>query len=159
MSEKREIVSELMERGSSKRTACEAVGISHSTYRYEGAVTKHFVEFRQRIIELASKHKRYGYRRITALLRREECVNHKRVWRIWREAGLSLPRRRPGKRKAGRRFELPTVAEYRGHVCTYDFVFDPTQSWHKGCAGATRTAPKRQVGRAVAQPSHTCASA
>jgi transposase InsO family protein len=128
VSERREIVSGLVERGISERMACEAVGMSRSTYRYEGMGTGRSVEFRQRIVGLASKHKRYGYRRITAILRREEQVNHKRVWRIWKSEGLSLPRRRPSKRKAGRRIELPTVAEYRGHVWTYDFVFDRTES-------------------------------
>ncbi len=129
MSERREVVSELVARGVSERTACGAAGMSRSTYRYRGYGPDRSSELKGQIIGLASKHKRYGYRRITALLRRDgERVNHKRVWRVWREAGLSLPRRRPGKRKAGQSGELPTRAECRGHVWTYDFVFDRTES-------------------------------
>jgi len=48
------------------------------------------------IVRLASKYGRYGYRRITALLRTEGwVVNHKRVERIWREEGLKVPRKQP----------------------------------------------------------------
>ena len=128
MSERRGIVSELVGRGISERTACKAAGLSRSAYRYEGLGGERSGELKQRIIELAGKHKRYGYRRITAVLRRGEQVNHKRVWRIWREAGLSLPRRRPRKRRIGQARQLPTMAEYRGHVWTYDFIFDRTES-------------------------------
>ena len=129
MSERRGIASELVASGVSERTACESVGISRSTYRYRGRGDERSGELKDRIIGLASERKRYGYRRITAILRRGgERVNHKRVWRTWREAGLGLPRRRPGKRKAGRRVELPMRGEYRGHVWTYGFVYDRTQS-------------------------------
>ncbi len=77
MSERREIVSELVAGGGSEGTACEAVGISRSTYRYRGRGKERSGELKHRIVSLASKHKRYGYRRITAVLRREgERVNH-----------------------------------------------------------------------------------
>lgn len=52
----------------------------------------------QAIIRLASEYGRYGYRRITALLRAEGWdVNHKRVWRIWRREGLKVPMKQPKK--------------------------------------------------------------
>ena len=48
------------------------------------------------IIDLASEYGRYGYRRITALLRHQGwCVNHKRVERIWRREGLKVPQKQP----------------------------------------------------------------
>jgi len=48
------------------------------------------------IVELASRFGRYGYRRITALLRhRGWSVNHKRVERIWRREGLKVPSKQP----------------------------------------------------------------
>lgn len=48
------------------------------------------------VVSLASKYGRYGYRRITALLRAEGWrVNAKRVERIWRREGLKVPRRQP----------------------------------------------------------------
>ncbi len=129
MSQRRELASELVARGCSERTACRAVGISRSTYRYKGRDLEHTDELDARIVELSSKHKRYGYRRITAILRRSgEQVNHKRVWRVWKAQGLSLPRRRPKKRYTGYKQQLPTVAEYRGHVWTYDFVYDRTET-------------------------------
>jgi putative transposase len=84
-----------------------------------------------RIIELASMYGRYGYRRITALLRSEGWqVNHKRVWRIWRQAGLKVPQRQP---KRGRLWLndgscVRLKPEHRNHVWTYDFVFDRTHN-------------------------------
>ncbi len=76
MNERRELVSELMARGSSERTACKSVGLSRSTYRYKGSCESSD-EFKHRIVELSRQHKRYGYRRITAILRREgEQINH-----------------------------------------------------------------------------------
>jgi transposase InsO family protein len=83
-----------------------------------------------RIIELAKVYGRYGYRRITALLRREGWkVNHKRVERIWRREGLKVPRRQP---KRGRLWLndgscIRKRAKGANHVWSYDFVFDRTQ--------------------------------
>jgi transposase InsO family protein len=128
VSERREIVSKLVEKGVSERMACEVVGLNRSTYRYKGYGLEGSEELKARIMELASKHRRYGYRRITAVLRRSERVNHKRVWRLWKSEGLSLPRRRPKKRHSGQRRVLPTRAEYRGHVWTLDFVYDRTET-------------------------------
>ncbi len=128
MSERREIVSTLVEKGISERMACQVVGLNRSTYRYKGYGLEGSEELKARIMELAGKHRRYGYRRITAVLRRSERVNHKRVWRLWKSEGLSLPRRRPKKRQNGQRWVLPTRAEYRGHVWTLDVVYDRTET-------------------------------
>lgn len=78
-----------------------------------------------RIVELAGTYGRHGYRRITALLRGEAWrENHKRVERVWREAGLKGPRKQPsrgqlwlGDGSCGRL--RPT---HRDHVWAYDFV-------------------------------------
>ncbi len=127
MSERRELASELVAGGVSERAACEAVGLHRSTYRYSGR-GEQSGELRERIVELAREHKRYGYRRIAAMLRRNgERVNHKRVWRIWQQERLSLPRRRQRKRPAQQKQGLPTRAEYRGHVWTYDSAYDRTE--------------------------------
>ena len=49
---------------------------------------------RAKVIELASAYGRYGYRRVTALLRNQGwIVNHKRIERIWREEGLKVPQK------------------------------------------------------------------
>jgi transposase InsO family protein len=82
-----------------------------------------------RIIDLACRYGRYGYRRITALLRREGWrVNHKRVQRIWRQEGLKVPRRQP---KRGRLWLndgscIRLRPQRKNHVWSYDFVFDRT---------------------------------
>lgn len=82
-----------------------------------------------RIVELARAYGRYGYRRITALLRREGWrVNAKRVERIWRQEGLKVPRKQP---KRGRLWFADGSctrrrAEHRDHVWSYDFVFERT---------------------------------
>jgi len=74
---------------------------------------------------LASKYGRYGYRRITALLRRNGWqVNHKRVERIWRQEGLKVPRKQP---KRGRLWLndgscVRLRPTHRNHVWSYDFV-------------------------------------
>ena len=83
-----------------------------------------------RIIELASKYGRYGYRRITALLNNEKewRVNHKQVERIWRKEGLKVPQKQP---KRGRLWLndgscIRLRPEYKDHVWSYDFVMART---------------------------------
>ncbi len=81
------------------------------------------------IVELATKYGRYGYRRITALLRQENWkVNHKRVERIWRKEGLKVPQRQP---KRGRLWLnngscVRLRPEHKDHVWSYDFMVDRT---------------------------------
>ena len=118
----------------SERKACLLVGIHRGTQRYEGIKKDDEVVIRDRIITLASKYGRYGYRRITALLRSEGwIVNHKRVQRVWREEGLKVPQRQP---KRGRLFlnDGSTIRhrpEYKNHVWSYDFVMDQTHDGRK----------------------------
>ncbi len=82
----------------------------------------------KKIHELAVRRSRYGYRRITVLLRREGLrVNRKRVHRIWKAEGLSLPLRRPRRRRMGPAGEIVNKAEYPNHVWSYDFLEDRTQ--------------------------------
>ena len=64
----------------SERQACRLVGIYRSTLRYEAGQTAEHQSLSARIVELAQERRRFGYRRIHALLRREgHEVNHKRV--------------------------------------------------------------------------------
>jgi transposase InsO family protein len=80
----------------------------------------------QRLREIAGKYKRYGYRRAQAVLRRAHLVvNHKRVQRLWRQAGLrcSVRKKRLPRQPAA---QAPPEARYPDHVWTYDFVFDVT---------------------------------
>ena len=82
-----------------------------------------------RIIELATKYGRYGYRRITAMLKQEDWnVNHKRVERIWRKEGLKVPKKQPKRSRLwlndGSCIRLRP--EYQDHVWSYDFVMART---------------------------------
>ena len=86
------------------------------------------------IVELAKTYGRYGYRRITALLRRAGwAVNAKRVQRIWRQEGLKVPHKQP---KRGRLWLndgscVRLRAERPNHVWSYDFVEDRTHDGRK----------------------------
>lgn len=74
---------------------------------------------------LAARHPRFGYRRAHALLRRAgQMVNHKRVWRVWRAAGLVLPRRRRSRRLQPSSATPPRQATRPNEVWTDDFVHD-----------------------------------
>ena len=85
---------------------------------------------RIRIIALACEYGRYGSRRITALLQQEGWrVNHKRVERLWRPEGLTVPQTQP--KRARLWFAdgscIRRRAEYPNHVWSYDLVMDRTQ--------------------------------
>ncbi len=111
--------------GVSERRACRALRLSRSTYRYSPIERDDEKPLIRRIIELAAAFGRYGYRRITALLRREGWrVNHKRVERIWRREGLKVPKKQP---KRGRLWLndgscVRLRPQRRDHVWAYDFV-------------------------------------
>ncbi len=89
---------------------------------------------RKDIVRLASRYGRYGYRRITALLRTEGwIVNHKRVERIWREEGLKVPVKQPRRGRLylndGSCIRLRSC--WKNHVWSYDFVLDRLKSGKK----------------------------
>lgn len=74
--------------------------------------------------DLAAQYPRYGYRRIRIFLRRQgHDISPDRCHRLWRQAGLQVPRRRPRRRVAGSR-PRPLPPLDRNHVGAYDFVFD-----------------------------------
>jgi putative transposase len=116
--------------GVSERCVCRVIGQPRSTQRQRSSVGDDEAYLRAEIIRLAKAYGRYGYRRITALLRREGFqINHKRVERIWREEGLKVPKRQPRRRRLwlndGSCVRLrPT---HRNHVWSYDFVADRTR--------------------------------
>jgi putative transposase len=82
------------ERGLGVTRACGLIGISRSLYGYRSRRSP-ALELRNRIAELAAQKRRYGYRRIHVLLRREGwSMNHKRTYRLYREQGLAVRRRK-----------------------------------------------------------------
>ena len=109
--------------GLSERRACSLIGLDRSTHRYQGRVDRNS-ELRQRLCELAEQRRRFGYRRLHVLLRREgHPVNKKRIQRLYRQEGLSLRGRRRKKRYAGLRvvFPGPDAANQRWSM---DFMTD-----------------------------------
>jgi len=126
---RKSVVGYLVKRGGcSERQACFLVGISRSVVRYPAKKPGEEVELMRKIHELAVRHGRYGYRRVTALLKREGWkVNHKRVHRIWKAEGLALPLKRPRRRRIGQAGEIVNKAEYPNHVWSYDFLEDRTE--------------------------------
>jgi transposase InsO family protein len=95
--------------------------------RYQSNKSEEEEVLREDIIRLAGKYGRYGYRRITALVRAEGwVVNRKRVERIWREEGLKVPAKQP---KRGRLYLndgscIRLRPCFKNHVWSYDFVSD-----------------------------------
>ncbi len=82
--------------GVSERFACRVLGQHRSTQQKWPRGADDEAALTADIIELARRYGRYGYRRITALLRNAGwAVNHKRVERIWRREGLKVPQRQP----------------------------------------------------------------
>ena len=78
----------------SQRRACRIIEQNRATQRKVINVSSEEEQLIARIIQLAIKYGRYGYRRVTALLKQEGWqVNHKRVERIWRMEGLKVPRK------------------------------------------------------------------
>ena len=75
----------------SERHACRLMELARSTHRYRSRRAERDGALRARLQELAAKRMRFGYRRLTALLGREGVeVNHKRVYRLYREEGLAM---------------------------------------------------------------------
>jgi putative transposase len=106
------------------RRACRCVLLSHSMYYY----TPHKRDeslIRSRIKEIALTRIRYGFKRITTLLRREGFIdNHKRIYRIYREEGLNLRSKRPRRNRSGaHRLERPVSTEIN-KMWSMDFVQD-----------------------------------
>jgi putative transposase len=105
------------------------IGQPRATQRRPSGVRDEEEALRVAIVGLAVRYGRYGYRRITALLRRDGWqVNHKRVERIWRQEGLKVPQKQP---KRGRLWLndgscVRLRPTHRNHVWSYDFVADRT---------------------------------
>lgn len=113
----------------SERHACRAVGQHRSVQRREPVVRDDETKLVRRMLELVRVHPRFGYRRICRLLRREHfVVNAKRVYRLWRQEGLKVPRRVRQKRGRGTSKNACHIQRSQGKddVWAWDFVFDYT---------------------------------
>jgi putative transposase len=108
--------------------ACRALGLSRSSYYRRGRVSLESRRVRKEVLELSGKHPRYGYRRITALMRREGFeVNVKRVARIRRE-GIKVNKKQRRMKRLGISTAERQRAERPGQVWSWDFVSDQTEN-------------------------------
>lgn len=110
-----------------ERRACGLASLNRSTVRYEHRRSGD-QELRERLRQLAGERRRFGYRRLHVMLRREgQMVNHKRVYRVYREEGLSVRRRK--RKRVSRADRVPLAAPLGpNEMWCLDFVQD-TLSW------------------------------
>ena len=121
---RREQVALACERGLSKRRACELLEVARSGLDYRSVRAERDRPTLEAMKRLAAQYPRYGYRRIRVFLRREgHGMSRHRAHRLWRLAGLQLPRRRPRRRVAASR-PRPLPPGAPNHVWAYDFLFD-----------------------------------
>jgi putative transposase len=122
----REQVAFACERGLSERRACGLFELSRSTMSYELCLPVKDRPVIEAMKALSAQYPRYGYRRIRIFLRRQghELGVH-RAYRLWSQAGLQLPRKRPRRRVATSR-PRPLTPTSANIVWSYDFVFDAT---------------------------------
>lgn len=122
---RREVVLALADHGLSERHALRIVGMSASAYRYQPAPDRNLA-LREQIVALAHRHRRYGAGMIYLKLRQAgQPVNHKRVDRLYVEAGLQVRRRKRKKVPMSDRQPLGRP-ERANQVWSMDFVFDRT---------------------------------
>jgi len=108
----------------SERRACSLMGISRTVFQYRPTRDESTEQLKSRIIALAQERRRFGYRRIHIMLEREGIrVNHKRTYRLYKEAGLAVKRRRKRHGVAVPRQAL-TLPSGPNQVWSMDFVFD-----------------------------------
>lgn len=120
---RRELVRWMKPQGLSERQALRFIGMSASSFRYQSAPDRNIC-LRERIVQLAHRHRRYGAGMIYLKLRQAgQCVNHKRVERLYSLEKLQVRRRRRKKVPISDRQPLlrPNAAN---EVWSMDFVFD-----------------------------------
>lgn len=113
----------------SERRACRVLDQPRSTQRFAGQPKDDDARLTKKILELVRQRPRWGYRRMAALLRRDgEVINVKRVYRLWRTAGLKVPKKRRKNRASGDKQNACHVhpATFINDVWTWDFVQSST---------------------------------
>lgn len=113
----------MKERAYSQRRACRLAGIDPRVYRYK-TVRVDDAALRRRLRELSSERRRFGYRRLHILLKREGVeINWKKLYRIYREEGLTVRRRGGRKRALGTRAPM-AIPQGPNQRWSLDFVSD-----------------------------------
>jgi putative transposase len=110
--------------GLSMRRACGVIGLSRTSFAYTPMVKPDEETIRKRLKELAQERRRFGYRRLHVMLRREGfAINHKRTERIYHAEALNLNIRRRRKLASLLRTEIPKPT-HRNHIWSMDFMRD-----------------------------------
>ena len=121
---RREAVGWLQTRGTSLRRACRVIGLSTATWRYQRRLSATNTAVLARLHAHAAVRARFGYRRLHILIEREGLiVNHKRVHRLYRAAGLQVRRRQRKRLTRGERTSLPAPSQ-RLERWSMDFTAD-----------------------------------
>jgi len=111
-------------RGLSQRRACRLLSVARSSLSYESRLQRRDAPVEAAMRDLARQYPRYGYRRIQVFLARQgHRMSAERAYRLWRQAGLQVPRKRPRRRVASGR-PRPAPALAANQVWAYDFIFD-----------------------------------
>ena len=113
----------IKEKRHSQRRACAMVGINPRVYRY-GSTRPDDTTIRKRLRELASERRRFGYRRLHILLKREGIeMNLKKLYRLYKEERLAVRKRGGRKRALGSRTPL-VIPQGQNQRWSLDFVSD-----------------------------------
>ena len=113
----------IREKSYSQRRACGLVGLHPKTYRY-ASTRSAMKELRERLRELASQRRRFGYRRLGLLLERQGIrLNRKKLYRLYKEERLTVRKRGGRKRALGTRAPM-TIPQGRNQRWSLDFVAD-----------------------------------
>ncbi len=113
----------------SKAAACRALRLARSGFYRMARASVESRRLRKEVLELSARHPRYGYRRLTALLRREGFeVNPKRVARIRREEGIKVSKKQRRMKRLGVSTAQRARAERPRQVWSWDFVEDQTEN-------------------------------
>jgi putative transposase len=125
---RRQQVTYAQARGLSSRIACALMQVSRSTLQYQALLPAKDAPVLALMHELSAQYPRFGYRRIGVYLERAgHVMSWDRTHRLWKRAGLQVPRKRPRKRIASSR-PRPLPATGANQVWAYDFVFDACAS-------------------------------
>jgi len=129
-STKRRAVKAVVETGmGTAAEACRALGLARSSYYRNSAMSMENRQKHRQIVQLSQDHPRYGYRRVTVLLRREgHEINAKRVQRVRRKEGLQVIRKQRKLRRLGVSTAERQRATHANHVWSWDFVEDQTEN-------------------------------
>ena len=133
--ERRQAVGFLVQRKISRRRACDLTGVSRRWLAYQAKGED--MALVRLLCGMARRYPRYGYRMLHQLAQRQwmrngrqEKLNVKRIRRLCRQYGLTLPHR-ASRTRCGQGVRIPCQAQYPNHVWAYDFVFDALEDGRK----------------------------